>query len=305
MLAPPPGFMARASECFQALVKCRCASNKAIRTLAVPALDEFLRALSDALGDDAAAPASEREAVLSSLSEEVYELLDSPTARNKEKTAAVRALGKLVRAAWAIGSQATADADLLMTKLTKLMMVHDFVDGGNDFDRRFEAMERQCVMLSTYTDIISLQPPGTPVEESVLDLLVDILKFLWRHYHTAGDRMQLQLLGATDEFFAELHRRGGSTLLRGFAQRVTRPMVVADLTRRTAGSDRLALVQVTPRAAMAEVRRSMDALDWAATRSRLPTLRVWRRLRPRPGGGAEAGATGQRRIGKDANARYP
>ena len=84
---------------------------------------------------------SEREAVLSSLSEEVYELLDSPTARNKEKTAAVRALGKLVRAAWAIGSQATADADLLMTKLTKLMMVHDFVDGGNDFDRRFEAME--------------------------------------------------------------------------------------------------------------------------------------------------------------------
>ena len=235
VLAPPPGFMARASECFQALVKCRCASNKAIRTLAVPALDEFLRALSDALGDDAAAPASEREAVLSSLSEEVYELLDSPTARNKEKTAAVRALGKLVRAAWAIGSQATADADLLMTKLTKLMMVHDFVDGGNDFDRRFEAMERQCVMLSTYTDIISLQPPGTPVEESVLDLLVDILKFLWRHYHTAGDRMQLQLLSATDEFFAELHRRGGSTLLRGFAQRVTRPMV--SLTLRVAPPD--------------------------------------------------------------------
>ena len=43
VLAPPPGFMTRSSECFQALVRCRCASNKAIRTLAVPALDEFLR----------------------------------------------------------------------------------------------------------------------------------------------------------------------------------------------------------------------------------------------------------------------
>ena len=95
VLAPPPGFMTRASECFQALVRCRCASNKAIRTLAVPALDEFLRALSDALGDDSSAPAFEREAVLSSLSEEVYELLDSPKARNKEKTAAVRRSGNL------------------------------------------------------------------------------------------------------------------------------------------------------------------------------------------------------------------
>ena len=235
VLAPPPGFMTRSSECFQALVRCRCASNKAIRTLAVPALDEFLRALSDALGDDSSAPAFEREAVLSSLSEEVYELLESPKARNKEKTAAVRALGKLVRAAWAIGSQAASDLDLLMEKLTKLMMVHDFVDGGNDFDRRFEAVERQCVMLSTYTDIISLQPPGTPVEESALDLLVDIVKFLWRHYHTAGDRMQLQLLAATDEFFAELHRRGGATLLRGFASRVTRSLVA--LTLRVAPPD--------------------------------------------------------------------
>ena len=37
VLAPPAGFMTRSSECFQALVRCRCASNKAIRTLAVPA----------------------------------------------------------------------------------------------------------------------------------------------------------------------------------------------------------------------------------------------------------------------------
>ena len=82
-----------------------------------------------------------------------------------------------------------------MEKLTKLMMVHDFVDGGNDFDRRFEAVERQCVMLSTYTDIISLQPPGTPVEESALDLLVDIVKFLWRALPHRGRQDAAAALG--------------------------------------------------------------------------------------------------------------
>ena len=164
-----------------------------------------------------------------------------------------------MRAAWAIGSQAASNLDLLMEKLTKLMMVHDFVDGGNDFDRRFEAVERQCVMLSTYTDIISLQPPGTPVEESALDLLVDIVKFLWRHYHTAGDRMQLQLLAATDEFFAELHRRGGATLLRGFASRVTRSLVALTLRACPARSHRLGPFQGATRAPLAVLREPVDA----------------------------------------------
>ena len=41
LLARPPGLMDRASPFFHALLRCRTSSNKTIRTLAVPALDEF------------------------------------------------------------------------------------------------------------------------------------------------------------------------------------------------------------------------------------------------------------------------
>ena len=234
-LAYPPGFMDSALDFFRALLKCRVSNNKAVRTLAVPALDEFLRALSEALADNASAPAAAREAVLARLSEEVTLLLDNPKAKNKEITTAVRAMGKLVRAAVAIGSQAAADLDAMMEKLAKLMMADTFTHGGNDFDRRFEAMERQAVMLCTYTDLISLQPAGTPVQESMLDLLVDIVRWVWEHYHTAGDRMQLQLHAGLRELCRELYCRGGSTLLAGVMSRVTRPLMA--LTLRVAPPD--------------------------------------------------------------------
>jgi hypothetical protein len=144
-----------------------------------------------------------------------FNLYRYPKAKNKEITTAVRAMGKLVRAAVAIGSQAAADLDAMMEKLAKLMMADAFTHGGNDFDRRFEAMERQAVMLCTYTDLISLQPPGTPVQESMLDLLVDIVRWVWEHYHTAGDRMQLQLHAGLSELCRELYLLGGGTLLAG------------------------------------------------------------------------------------------
>ena len=162
LLARPPGLIDRASPFFHALLRCRTSSNKTIRMLAVPALDEFLKATTDALSDDGAAPAAEREAIWSQLSGEVMRLMDSKEAKGKERTAALRAMGKLARAGVAIGSQAAADLDAMMERVAKWMMADAFRVGGNDFDRRFEAMERQTVMLSTYADLISLQPPGDP-----------------------------------------------------------------------------------------------------------------------------------------------
>lgn len=236
-LTPPPGVMSRASEYFHALLKCRTSSNKAIRQLAVPALDEFLRALSDVLSDDASADVSEREATLSRLTGEVMAVIDSRDAKNKEITTAVRAMGKLVRAAVAIGSQAANDLDLMMEKLAKLMMADAFARGGNDFDKRFEATERQAVMLATYTDLISLQPAGTPVQESALDVVVDVARWVWEHYHVSGDRMQLQIHGALYELFKELHARGGTTLLSGVWSRLARPLLA--LTLRVAPPDEI------------------------------------------------------------------
>ena len=97
LLARPPGLMDRASPFFHALLRCRTSSNKTIRTLAVPALDEFFRAMTDALSDDGAAPAAEREAIWSQISGEVMRLMDSKEAKAKERTTALRAMGKLAR----------------------------------------------------------------------------------------------------------------------------------------------------------------------------------------------------------------
>ena len=191
--------------------------------------------MTDALSDDGAAPAAEREAIWSQISGEVMRLMDSKEAKAKERTTALRAMGKLARAGVAIGSQASADLDAMMERVAKWMMADAFQDGGNDFDKRFEAMERQAVMLSTYADLISLQPPGKPVAQSTLDVLVDIVRWVWEHYHTAGDRMQTQLHGCLRDLSRELHARGGATLLAGLMSKVTRPLMA--LTLRVAPPD--------------------------------------------------------------------
>ena len=83
-------------------------SKSALVLSARPSVKEFLRALCEALADESSAPAAEREAVLSRLSEEVLRIVNSPEAKAKEKTTAMRAMGQLMRAGVAIGSQAGA-----------------------------------------------------------------------------------------------------------------------------------------------------------------------------------------------------
>ena len=166
-------------------------------------------------------------------------------------------MGKLARAGVAIGSQASADLDAMMERVAKWMMADAFQDGGNDFDKRFEAMERQAVMLSTYADLISLQPPGKPVAQSTLDVLVDIVRWVWEHYHTAGDRMQTQLHGCLRDLSRELHARGGATLLAGLMSKVTRPLMA--LTLRVAPPDPLSIPRSSraARPLMAQVRQPL------------------------------------------------
>jgi hypothetical protein len=42
----------------------------------------------------------------------------------------------------------------------------------------------------------------------MLDLLVDIVRWAWEHYHTSGDRMQLQLQAGLSGLCRELYHRG-------------------------------------------------------------------------------------------------
>ena len=133
--------------------------------MAVPATDAFLDSLSEALADDACAPLAEREATWSALSRRAMALIDAKDARSKERTAALRAMGKLARAGIAIGSQASNDLDAMMERVARWTTAEaSFARGGNDFDKRFEATDRHCALLGTYADLISLRPPGEPAQ---------------------------------------------------------------------------------------------------------------------------------------------
>ena len=102
-LAAPPGVLSLASEYFKALLLCRTSGNKNIRQAASPATDAFLSATADALADASTAPEAEREAVWTRLSEDALALIDARDTKAKERTVAVRAVGKLARAGFAVG----------------------------------------------------------------------------------------------------------------------------------------------------------------------------------------------------------
>ena len=173
--------------------------------------------------------AAEREATWLALSRRAMALIDAKDARSKERTAALRAMGKLARAGIAIGSQASNDLDAMMERAARWTTAEaSFARGGNDFDKRFEATDRHCALLGTYADLISLRPPGEPVQPSTLDLLIDIIRWVWEHYPFAGDRMRVSL-HACLKTSSPLHERGGATLLADVHARLARPLLALSL----------------------------------------------------------------------------
>ena len=109
--------------------------------------------------------------------------------------------------------------------------------GGGVVRARRRTSVRQAVrgdgqaraLLGTYADLISLRPPGEPVQPSTLDLLIDIIRWVWEHYPFAGDRMRVSLHACLKNLFAALHERGGAALLADVHARLARPLLALSL----------------------------------------------------------------------------
>ena len=191
-LAAPPGVLSLASEYFKALLLCRTSGNKNIRQAASPATDAFLSATADALADASTAPEAEREAVWTRLSEDALALIDARDTKAKERTVAVRAVGKLARAGFAVGgfgAPSGFDPDAMLARIARWTSSdHSFSDGSNDFDRRYEAMERQTAVLGAYADLLVARGAGARVPQTALASLARVARWAWEHYFVAGER---------------------------------------------------------------------------------------------------------------------
>jgi len=99
----PPGMLTHAVEYFSALLLCRTSCNKNIRQAAAPALDAFLTSTASALADPTCAPEPERASIWCQLSKHALLLMDAKETSAKERTVAVRAVGKLAKAGAAVG----------------------------------------------------------------------------------------------------------------------------------------------------------------------------------------------------------
>ena len=191
-LAAPPGVLSLASEYFKALLLCRTSGNKNIRQAASPATDAFLSATADALADASTAPEAEREAVWTRLSEDALALIDARDTKAKERTVAVRTVGKLARAGFAVGgfgAPSGFDPDAMLARIARWTSSdHSFSDGSNDFDRRYEAMERQTAVLGAYADLLVARGAGARVPQTALASLARVARWAWEHYFVAGER---------------------------------------------------------------------------------------------------------------------
>ena len=232
-LAAPPGVLSLASEYFKALLLCRTSGNKNIRQAASPATDAFLSATADALADASTAPEAEREAVWTRLSEDALALIDARDTKAKERTVAVRAVGKLARAGFAVGgfgAPSGFDPDAMLARIARWTSSdHSFSDGSNDFDRRYEAMERQTAVLGAYADLLVARGAGARVPQTALASLARVARWAWEHYFVAGERAREDTRARLAEAFEALAFRGGITTLTGVLGSISRSLVALSL----------------------------------------------------------------------------
>ena len=232
-LAAPPGVLSLASEYFKALLLCRTSGNKNIRQAASPATDAFLSATADALADASTAPEAEREAVWTRLSEDALALIDARDTKAKERTVAVRAVGKLARAGFAVGgfgAPSGFDPDAMLARIARWTSSdYSFSDGSNDFDRRYEAMERQTAVLGAYADLLVARGAGARVPQTALASLARVARWAWEHYFVAGERAREDTRARLAEAFEALAFRGGITTLTGVLGSISRSLVALSL----------------------------------------------------------------------------
>ena len=81
-------------------------------------------------------------------------MLDDEKTSQRDKTACVHALGKFAAPAMELLSDDYAEVNTYMERLGKLTMYIKFQQGENEFQERFESIERQVALLSAFSDVL-------------------------------------------------------------------------------------------------------------------------------------------------------
>ena len=119
-----------------------------------------------------------------------------------------------------------------------------FVEGDNDFDRRYEAMERQIAVLGAYADLIlarcsmsSSAESGNQVQvpNTALEQIAQVTRWCWEHYFVAGEKSREDLRFRLCELFDALVETGGAVTLANVLSKIARPLLA--LTLRVAPPD--------------------------------------------------------------------
>lgn len=198
-------FVKVAPEVFQILLNLRVSKTSDVARLAGEAYEKFVLAMSDAFDSDASPSREARTKLLEKIMESIIHILDDDSASHRDRTACIRALGKFAVPALELGVRG-ADMNAYLGRLERLSMYTTFRQGHNEFQGRFESIERQVSLLSAYSDL--LRKREIMVDEALIVTVGDLVEWLWEHYAFEHSRRKPLIQNALWNLFVALSSKG-------------------------------------------------------------------------------------------------
>lgn len=190
------------AKLFRILLNLRTANNKDLSRCAAAAYDEFLRALSDAFTCEITSTRDMRGTLLETILKDIISVLDDDEKSERDKSACIRAMGKFAAPALTLLSGEYSEVNSYMGRLGKLTMFIKFKRGENEFQERFESIERQVALLSAYGDLLRI--PHVLIDEALLGNLCTLVEWIWEQYAFENNRRKPMIRDAIIHMFIAL-----------------------------------------------------------------------------------------------------
>ena len=190
---------------FKILLNLRVSTNKELARCASEAYEEFLPAVSEAFSCDDFSSLEARGKLLEPIMRDINYILDDDSKTHRDKTACVRALGKFASAALKLQLNDN-DLNSFMVRLGKLTMYTKFKHGQNEYQERFESIERQVSLLSAYSDLLELSQVS--IDDALVETLSELVDWVWEQYAFEYEKRKKFIRQALLSLFTTLASKG-------------------------------------------------------------------------------------------------
>lgn len=190
------------AKLFRILLNLRMVNNKDLSRCAAAAYDEFLCAMSDAFTCETTSTRDMRGTLLQTILKDIIGVLDDDEKSERDKSACIRAMGKFAAPALTLLSGEYSEVNSYMGRLGKLAMFIKFKRGENEFQERFESIERQVALLSAYGDLLRI--PHVLIDEALLGNLCTLVEWIWEQYAFENNRRKPMIRSAIIHMFIAL-----------------------------------------------------------------------------------------------------